>query len=108
MIVLGEMRGEHAHPGEVDLSSAEPLQQDRESACDTRGANPLTGHSLREVEEVDAVAVHGGAALREVEVPSLDLAEVRQEIRLAVALFPDELCPLPPQRAAVLTTAQPP
>ena len=75
----------------MELTLAKPLEH---GGIGTRGSSrvdPVAGPRLREVKHLRAVAIHGRAALFEIEPAVIDLRNVREQIRLVEMTLHNEL-----------------
>jgi hypothetical protein len=75
----------------VELAPAQVIQDQRIGSSGSRSLDPVIGGGLREVQDLGAVGEHRGAALLEVEPPSIDLAEVGEQLRLDLTVAGGEL-----------------
>jgi hypothetical protein len=72
------MRRQQGDAAQVELARAHALQDLRPGPRGPRGRDAVVGDRLGEVQHVGAVAEHGGAALGQVELAGVHLAEVRE------------------------------
>jgi hypothetical protein len=82
------MGGEQPHAAQVEPALGQRLEEDREVARGARRLDALVGGVLGEAELEDAVGVQGGEAGRQVEPPSVDLGQDRDQLGGGGALLP--------------------
>ncbi len=90
MVVVAQVPGEEGHSGEVQLARRDHGEDDGEAPGGARRIDALVSRALGEVEDLDAVGEERGGRAPEVQLPAVDLGEVRQQLRCPLALLAHE------------------
>jgi hypothetical protein len=67
VILLGQMRGQESHRGEVDFALGQPIENDGKLAGRPRCLDAIEGLVLREPEDLSAVREEGRVAGAQIE-----------------------------------------
>ena len=85
------MRREEPHPAQLKRTAADALEHRGKAPGGSSRGDATVGRALREVQHLGAVAEHRRARLPEVQLASVDLAQVRQQLRFQQSIATDEL-----------------
>jgi hypothetical protein len=82
LVLRAQVRRQQPHGRQVEFARANAVEQCRVRARGARGGDALVGAPLGEAQGVRAVREHRRVALTQVELAGVDLAQVREQIRL--------------------------
>jgi hypothetical protein len=90
VILGGQARSQESHRAQVQRASRQEVQDDRESPARAGRLDAVERGVLGEAQGVRAVAEQGTVPLAEVELPRVELGQVRDQLGCDFALPPSE------------------
>ena len=90
MIFGSQVRRQQPHRGNVDRAVRKQVQDHREPACAPGDLDAVVSLPFRQSQDVAAIHEEGREALSEVDLTSIQLGQVRDELGRGIAFTGDE------------------
>jgi hypothetical protein len=90
-VFVCEVRSKLGDPGQVKAPIGQHHEKERMLARGSGHRDPKIGLGFREVKDVGAVGEHRRTRLAHIQAPLVDLADVRDQIRLDAPRLPEEI-----------------